>query len=375
MRKRSALLAGLASLVLASSAPAVGGAGDAGAARLIEPLFGPDQGETRAVLVLDGGEVRAKRYAAGYSDAHRFISWSMAKTITGMLVGELVADGRLRLDAPAPVAEWRRPGDPRRAITLRQLLNMSSGLQHTEVGEPLWASDTNRAEFVDGTADIAARGLAKPLEARPGARYEYSTQTSNILSEIITRTLTDSRDPCVRAAAYRSFAEERLFRPAGIRTAFLEFDGAGTQVGGSLIHMSLDDWGRMGMVLLDGKGPDGAEIVSADWLRFMKTPAPTNGEYGGHVWLNRPSGEPGRPLLFPGAPATTLSMEGHLGQHVTVSPDTGRGVVLVRLGNLSDDKFRNVNRGIGQVIGALGQRATASYNPPGSSSPLAGEDE
>ena len=375
MRMRSALLASLASVVLASSAPAIGEARDAEAARLLAPLFAPDQGETRAVLLVDGGEVRAKRYAPGYSDAHRFISWSMAKTITGILVGELVADGRLQLDAPAPVAEWRKPGDPRSAITLRQLLHMSSGLQHTEVGEPIWASDTNRTEFVDGTAAMAARGIAKPLEAKPGAKYEYSTLTSIILSEIVTRTLTDSRDPRVRAAAYRRFAEERLFGPAGIRTAFMEFDGAGTQVGGSLIHMSLDDWGRMGTVLLGGKGPDGAEIISADWLRFMRTPAPTNGEYGGHVWLNRPSGEPGRPLLFPGAPASTMSMEGHLGQHVTVTPDVGRGVVLVRLGNLSDDKFRNVNRVIGRVLAALGQRATASYNPPGSSSPLAGEDE
>lgn len=356
MRMRSALLVGLASVVLASSAPAVGGARDLAAARLIEPLFAPDQGETRAVLLLDGGQVRAKRYAPDYSDAQRFISWSMAKTITGILVGELVADGRLHLDAPAPVAEWRGPGDPRGAITLRQLLHMSSGLQHTEVGEPIWASDTNRTEFVDGTADMAARGIGKPLEARPGEKYEYSTLTSIILSEIVTRTLTDSRDPRVRAAAYKRFAEERLFRPAGIRTVFMEFDGAGTQVGGSLIHMSLDDWGRMGMVLLGGKGPDGREIVSADWLRFMKTPAATNGEYGGHLWLNRPSGEPGRPLLFPGAPASTMSMEGHLGQHVTVTPDVGRGVVLVRLGNLTDDKFRNVNVAIGRVLASLGHQ-------------------
>jgi CubicO group peptidase (beta-lactamase class C family) len=350
MRKRSALLIGLTSALLAASAPAGGQAGD-----LVAPLFGPDQGETRAVLLLDGGAVRAKRYAPGYSDANRFISWSMAKTITGILVGELVADGRLRLDAPAPVAEWRRPGDPRGAITLRQLLHMSSGLEHTEVGDVLWQSDTNRAEFVDGTANMAARAIAKPLEATPGATYQYSTQTSNLLSEIITRTLTGSRDPRVRAAAYKAFAEERLFRAAGIRSAFLEFDGAGTQVGGSLIHMTLDDWGRMGMVLLTGKGVDGAEIIAPDWLAFMKTPAPTNGEYGGHVWLNRPSGRPDRPLLFPGAPPSTVSMEGHLGQHVTVTPDIGRGVVLVRLGNLSDDKFRNVNRAMGRVLVAYGR--------------------
>jgi len=358
MRMRSALLAGLAAAVLTGSAPASPPArGDPEALRLIEPLFGADQGETRAVLLIEGGRTRAKRYAPGYSDANRFISWSMAKTITAILVGELVADGRLALDAPAPVAEWRRPGDPRGSITLRRMLHMSSGLEHTEVGDPIWDSDTNQTEFVGGTAEMAARGIAKPLEAAPGTTYEYSTQTSNILSEIVTRTLTGSRDPRARAAAYKRFAEERLFRPAGIRTAFLEFDGAGTQVGGSLVHMSLDDWGRFGLVLVDGRAPDGATIVDPDWLRFMKTPAPTNGEYGGHLWLNRPSGEPGRPLLFPGAPATAVSAEGHLGQHVTVSPDSGRGgVVVVRLGNLPDERFRNATRAIGALLARMPRR-------------------
>ena len=105
-------------------------------ARLIAPLFTPGQG-TRAVLLIEDGKVVAKRYAPGFSDANRFISWSMAKTITGFLIGMLVHDGKLRLDAPAPIAEWHRPGDPRAAITLRELLQMRSGLQHIEVGDPI----------------------------------------------------------------------------------------------------------------------------------------------------------------------------------------------------------------------------------------------
>lgn len=321
---------------------------------ITDPFFAAEQGDTRAVLILNDGRVVAKRYQPGYDDRHRFISWSMNKTLTAMLVGELVDEGRLALDAPAPVAEWRaRAGDPRATITLRQLLQMNSRLRHTEVGRPIQNSDTNRTEFVDGTADMAARGIAQPLEARPGTKFEYSTLTSIILSEIVTRALTGSREPRVRAAAYRRFADERIFRPAGIGRAFLEFDGAGTQVGGSLVHMPLDDWGRFGTVLLTGRSADGAaEIVSPAWLRFMKTPAAVSPEYGGQTWINRPSRRPDRGTMYPGAPATLASAEGHLGQQVVASPDsgTGRGVVIVRLGNTPDGEVHRNHRLIAQTL-------------------------
>src|SRR3546814_15409929 len=78
-----------------------------------------------------------------------------------MLVGELVADGKLALDAPAPVPEWHRPGDPRGAITLRMLLQMRSGLRHTEIGDPIERSDTNQVLFVGGPGDMAGKAERK----------------------------------------------------------------------------------------------------------------------------------------------------------------------------------------------------------------------
>lgn len=328
----------------------------------IASLFAPDQRDTRAVLLIEDGHVLAKRYAPGFSDANRFVSWSMAKTITAFLIGDLVHDGRLQLDAPAPISEWHRPGDPRAAITLRELLQMRSGLQHIEVGDPIEDSDTNQVLFVGGTQDMAARAIAKPLAAKPGTRFNYSSLTAIILSEIITRTLTDSHDPRVRAAAYRSFAEERLFKPAGVTSAFLEFDGSGTQIGGSLIYMTLDDWGRMGALLLDGKAFDGTQVVPPDWLAFMKTPSPLNPEYGGQLWLNRPGGLGAQPTLFPReAPRDTVSMVGHLGQYVIAgtgrdpqAPHGTHSIVLVRLGKTQDGPpLEPVRLALGRMVGAL----------------------
>jgi CubicO group peptidase (beta-lactamase class C family) len=327
MRLKSALTIGLLGLLTAQSA--------AQPADPLAPIFAADTGETRAVVMIRDGKVTAKRYAAGYADTTRFVSWSMAKTITGALIGELVADGKLSLDAPAPIAEWQGANDPRRAITLRHLLHMASGLRNVEVGDPVEASDTNQTLFVGGTQAMAARAIAAPLEAKPGTRFNYSSLTTLILSEIITRTLTTSTDPRTRASAYRAFVEDRLFKPAGIGNAVLDFDGAGTQIGGSLIYMTLDDYGRWGQLMLRGQGVDGSQVIAPDWLAFMTTPSPSNTEYGGQTWLNRSGGADGTPALFPDkAPPTLFAAQGHLGQRVIVSPQ--QGLVLVRLGKTQD---------------------------------------
>ena len=313
---------------------------------ILASLFAADQGDTRAAVLIEDGRVIAKRYAPGYGDANRFISWSTAKTMTAMLIGELVSDGKLSLDAPAPIAEWRKPGDPRGAITLRHLLQMRSGLRHTEVGKPIESSDTNQVLFASGTQDMAARSITQPLEAAPGSKFEYSSLTTIILAEIITRTLTDSRDPVVRAKAYRDFAMARLYRPAGAGGAFLEFDGGGTQIGGSLIHLSLDDFAHMGRLLLDGTGADGTQVIAPDWLAFMKTPSPAKSIYGGQTWLNRFGVGAGGPAI--------ASMNGHLGQYVLTFEGVGKdgkphSFILVRLGNTREDRLDVVEKAMGKL--------------------------
>ena len=94
-------------------------------ARAIDALFTDKQaGDTRALLVISGGHIVAERYGPGYSRDSRLIGWSMSKTVTGVMIGMLVSDGRLALDTSAPVPAWQRPGDPRGAITLRLPLGL-----------------------------------------------------------------------------------------------------------------------------------------------------------------------------------------------------------------------------------------------------------
>src|SRR3546814_19229109 len=107
----------------------------------------------------------------------------------------MVSDGRLVLDAPAPVPAWSQPGDPRGEITLRQLLHMSSGLEHLESGEPVYDSETVRMIFLSGAKDMAAYAEARPLSAQPGSQFQYSTATSMNLSDIMTSHMTSRANP------------------------------------------------------------------------------------------------------------------------------------------------------------------------------------
>ena len=76
-------------------------------AHAIDALFAaPDIGETRAVLVYHEGRLVAERYGEGYGPQTRFLGWSMTKSVTGVMIGLLVADGRLRLDQPVPIPAW-----------------------------------------------------------------------------------------------------------------------------------------------------------------------------------------------------------------------------------------------------------------------------
>ncbi|MFM5931237.1 MAG: serine hydrolase domain-containing protein [Novosphingobium sp.] len=319
-------------------------------ARAIDGLFEDETaGETRALVVFSGGRIVAERYGEGYGRDTRFVSWSMAKTITAVMIGQLISDGRLRLDDSAPVAAWQRPGDPRGGITLRQLLQMRSGLRHTEAGEPVYESDEVRMLFLEGRDNMAAWAEAQPLEAEPGRKFEYSSASTVILSDIATRALTESTDPAARQRAVADYLHTRLFEPTGMKSAVPEFDASGTLIGSSLIHASARDWGRFGEMLRLGGMARGVQLVPHNWIDFMTSPSPRNPGYGAQTWLNRPQPD-GRESLFPGrAPQSLFAALGHLGQYVIVSPE--QKLTVVRLGKSSEDERKAVRDHLAEIVG------------------------
>ncbi|MEN9682355.1 MAG: hypothetical protein RIQ99_1574 [Pseudomonadota bacterium] len=322
-------------------------------ARAVDTLFtDPQTAETRAVLVLHNGQIVAERYAPGYHQNTRFISWSMAKSVTGVMIGMLVADGRLRLDESVPIPAWQRPGDPRGEITLRELLQMRSGLRHTEAEGAPYRTDTARMLFLDGRDDMAAYAEAQPLEDEPGRRWEYSTATSLILSDLAARVLIANPDPAANSPQERrrvvsEFLRARMFEPLGMASMVPEFDRAGTLLGGSMIHGTARDWAKFGEFLRNDGAVRGAQLVPPSWIEFMASASPANPGYGAQLWLNHPQRWDGH-IEFPGAPRSTFSMNGHLGQFVVVSK--ANGVTVVRLGKTDEGKHAPIRQTIARII-------------------------
>lgn len=311
-----------------------------------------DVGQTRALLVLRDGEPIYERYAAGFGPESKLISWSMAKSITAVLTGFLVADGQLSLDGPAPVAAWQRSGDPRGAITLRNLLHMSSGLEHVENGDPVWQGDTVAMLFGGGAGDMAGFAEAKPAAAQPDEVFNYSSATSVILADIIADTLTPSPNPDARRDAMRDFIGGRLVEPLGMTSLTPEYDAHGTMIGGSIMHATARDYAKFGEFLRNRGVVNGQRLLPETWMRFMLAPSANDAGYGGHIWLNRKRPAGVTPALWPDrGPNDLFACIGHQGQYIIVSPS--QRLTIVRLGVTSDDQFPALRRHLADLTAAL----------------------
>ncbi|MPT49176.1 MAG: class C beta-lactamase-related serine hydrolase [Sphingobium sp.] len=304
-----------------------------------EPLFQQSAvGTTQALIVMRDGEIILERYGDGIGPTIKLPSHAIAKAVTASLVGLMVSDGRLSLDMPVPVRAWNQPGDPRGTITLRHLLQMTSGLDHQEITTPAYNSDRVRMLFTDGVQDMAAFAEAKPIANPPGSSFTYSTGDTLIIADLMTRMLTDSQRPNTRRDAMMEFVKGRLMDPVGLPSLTPEFDAHGTMIGGAMMHMTARDYARFGDFLRRKGRINGHQVLSARWVEFMTTASERNPAFGGHIWLNREGAgiSPSLPgPLFPGkASKRIFAAVGHQGQYLLVSP--AQRLVILRIG-LSED--------------------------------------
>ena len=291
--------------------------------------------KTRAVVVVYDGQLVAERYASGIRPTMPLLGWSMSKGVTNALVGVLVAKDMLDIHNPAPVPEWQNESDPRRNITIDQLLRMSSGLEFNEAYAPF--SDAV-AMFYD-SYDFAAYAAQKPLDAAPEAKWHYSSGTANIIARIVRLAAEKEYQN------YYEFIHRELFDKLGMHSAVFEADPSGTFVGSSYVFATARDWARFGLLYLQKGIWNNERLLPKGWVGYTTTPtaqAP-QGEYGAMFWLN--AGAAGNPTnrSWPSVPRDAFAAKGFQEQRVIIIPS--RKLVLVRLGNCSypdawdDEKF------------------------------------
>jgi CubicO group peptidase (beta-lactamase class C family) len=310
----------------------------------------PPYRRTKAVVVVKDGRVVAERYARGYGIDTPMLGFSATKSVTSALIGILVRQCKLALDAPAPVAAWQNPGDPHHAITIDHLLRHTSGLK---MGSSLNASlgsvfdAVNQMKYIE--RDMAGFAEHADLEAAPGTLWNYHDGNTLILSRII-------RDAAGgRAADVLQFARRELFGPLGMRHVTLEFDATGTPEGSSQMLAPARDWARFGLLYLNDGIAGGRRILPEGWV--SGSAALTTGAWAGMgagFWTNLGDSKGSRFRIGLGMPRDAFYASGVLGQYVIIVPS--QRLVIARFG-LSGNQYdiEGVSRLVTDVIAALGQ--------------------
>lgn len=308
---------------------------------------------TKAVVVLHRGRVVGERYAPGVTPATPLIGWSMTKSMTNALLGILVRNGKLDMQAPAPIAEWsEKPADPRRLITADQLLRMLSGIgcgQSLKTGfTTIFDADT-QMEF--DMADQSAFAGNASLRANPGSEWRYTNCNFILLSRMIRDAVGGD------AKSSRRFIERELFAPLGFEHAILEYDSAGVPLGTIHLWASARDWARFGLLYLrDGVGERGQRILPEGWVDYSARLTPQSANqygYGAGFWTQRGNSAAGRARIAAGFPADSFMALGSQGQYTIVVPS--HDLVIVKLGwaYTPHDDHVAVERLLRETIAAL----------------------
>jgi CubicO group peptidase (beta-lactamase class C family) len=295
---------------------------------------------TRAVVVVHGGRIVAERYAPGFDKTMPLIAWSMTKGAMNALIGLRVKDGKLAVADRALLPEWRGQGDPRGAISLDDLLRMSSGLAFDEsYDDPL--GDVTEMLFVKN--DMAKFAASKPLLHPPGSHWDYSSGTSVLLAAILRETFASEAD-------YLRYPHDRLFAPLGMRSAVLETDASGNFVGSSLLYASARDFARLGLLFLHDGMWRGERLLPEGWVAYTLMPAKAapDESYGAQIWLKLPESHGyGEPPM----PHDAFYFLGHDEQIVAIVPS--RDLVIVRLGLTQEGGDWDHARDLAPIVAAF----------------------
>lgn len=304
----------------------------------------PELAETYAAVVVHRGRLVAERYggslpsfthaATPVTAATPLLSWSMAKSVLHAAVGILVGQGRLDPDAPANINAWSEPGDPRRAITLRQLLQMRDGLSWNEDYVDESVSDVIEMLFGAERRDVASFAARRQLAHEPGTAFNYSSGTSNLIASIVG-------DVVGRGEATVRFLSDSLFVPIGMRDATITCDDAGTFIASSYVYCSARSYAKFATLYLRGGEWDGARVLDAAWVADAQVPvsedvSAPNTHYSSHWWLDA---------------AGTFWASGYEGQRAVICP--ARDCVVVRLGRTDASRYPALRTWCDSVLAAL----------------------
>jgi CubicO group peptidase (beta-lactamase class C family) len=275
---------------------------------------------TLSLLVVYKGDIILERYAPGVNFTTRTRTWSTAKSIAVTLMGMLVDAGKLSLDGPLDLPwlpEVSEAGlDPRNEITLRDLLQMSSGLYPVDNGLE-YATGSGMSYWAGASSVTGATRRA--LIRAPGSHWDYENYDTLLAVLAMKGAIGDQQ-------SYLAFPRTALFDKIGMRNTVPGVDRFGDFIMSSQIYTNARDLARFGLLYLNDGVWNAERLLSSEWIDFVRSPAlSTRGKgsfYGGQWWLV--------PDDRTDVPPDVYSTAGNRGQFALVVPS--HDMVIVRRG-------------------------------------------
>ena len=280
----------------------------------------PEQ-DTLSLIVVYKGNIIHERYAPGIDVTTRTRTWSTAKSIASTLIGMLVDQGEMQLDRPLGFAwlpEILTPeSDPRNAITLRNVLNMSSGLYPVDNQGLEYVTGSGLSYWAGASSVNGARQRA--LVREPGTYWDYENYDTLLAVYAMKKALGNDE-------TYHEYPRRALLDKIGMRNTLISADRFHDFILSSQVYTNARDLARFGLLYLQRGMWNGERLISEDWIDFVRQPAPATSErgnfYGGQWWLV--------PDDRNDVPKNVYATSGNRGQYVIVVPT--HDVVIVRRG-------------------------------------------
>jgi len=266
------------------------------------------ENETVAFLIIKNDTIQYEKYFNGYERKSVVASFSMAKSVTSILIGCALEDGYIKsIDEPIITYIPELKNEEVGKVTIKELLNMRSGIKFNESYVNPFG---DAATFYYGT-NLRKAVYRRKLNVQPGSSFSYSSGDTQILGLVLERAL--------KGKTLTAYLEEKLWKPLGMEydaTWSLDRKKDGLEKTFCCINARARDFSKLGRLYLNKGNWNGKQIVPKEWVEASTTPDPNNVNYYKYQWWLNSDG--------------SYMMQGILGQYVYVNP--AKDLIIVRLG-------------------------------------------